>query len=101
MYGAKEVVFSETAQSKMTSYKKLKLDEQPVCMAKTQLSLSHDSKRKGRPRGFKLPINDLNIANGAGFINVLCGDIKTMPGLPQKPRGEKIEVDKTGRIVNI
>ena len=82
-------------------YKKQKFDKLPICMAKTHLSLSHDPKRKGRPRGFKLPVNDLALSAGAGFIYVLCGDIRTMPGLPTVPRGTKVDIDKHGQVVGL
>lgn len=101
IYGAKEISYSDIAEKKIALYKKLKFDNLPICMAKTHLSLSHDPKRKGRPRGFKLPISDLQLSAGAGFIYVLCGDIKTMPGLPTVPCGVKVDIDKQGRVVGL
>ena len=101
IYGANEVAYSEIAEKKISMYKKLKYDKLPICMAKTHLSLSHDPKRKGRPRGFKLPVNDLQLSAGAGFIYVLCGDIKTMPGLPKNPCGTEVDIDKNGQVVGL
>ncbi|NQT21852.1 MAG: formate--tetrahydrofolate ligase [Candidatus Omnitrophica bacterium] len=101
IYGAKEISYSETALKKIALLRKLKFHALPICMGKTHLSLSHDSKRKGRPRGFKLPVNDLHLAAGAGFIYVQCGDIKTMPGLPLNPRGKRIDIDKQGNITGL
>ena len=70
----------------------------PVCMAKTHLSLSHDPKLVGRPEGFRLPIFDIHPALGAGFLVPLCGSIRMMPGLPSHPSGERIDIDKEGKI---
>lgn len=100
-YGAKEIKFSDEANKKMLELKKLKLDNFPVCMAKTQSSLSHSPKRKGRPHGFKLPIEDLELYHGAGYITVFCGDINTIPGLPKVPRGTKIDVNEEGKIIGL
>ncbi|MCD6155914.1 MAG: formate--tetrahydrofolate ligase, partial [Candidatus Atribacteria bacterium] len=73
----------------------------PICMAKTHLSLSHDPKLKGRPRGFKLPIKDIRPSIGAGFLYPLCGEMRTMPGLPSRPAGMNIDIDSEGRIVGL
>lgn len=101
IYGAKEVVYSEEAEKKMREYKKLKITDLPICMAKTQYSLSHDPKRKGRPKNFKFQVMDIFLSAGAGFIYVLCGDIKTMPGLPKVPRGFSIDIDKQGNVTGL
>ncbi len=101
LYGAKEINYSDAAEAKIKILTKLKLADKPICMAKTQFSLSHDAKRKGRPRNFKLPINNVHLANGAGYIYAICGDIKTMPGLPKMPCGSKIDIDKTGVITGL
>ena len=73
----------------------------PICMAKTHLSLSHDPALKGRPTGFRLPIRDVRLAAGAGFIYPLAGDMRTMPGLPSHPAGEKIDIDADGNVVGL
>ena len=70
----------------------------PVCMAKTQYSLSDDPKKLGRPQGFRISIRNVKISAGAGFVVALTGDIMTLPGLPKVPSAEKIDVDNTGKI---
>lgn len=70
----------------------------PICIAKTQYSLSDDPSRLGRPSGFTLNVKEIRLSAGAGFIVVLTGDIMTMPGLPKAPAAYKIDVDADGRI---
>lgn len=70
-------------------------------MAKTHLSLSHDPNLKGRPRDFTLPIRDIRISAGAGFLYPLCGTMRTMPGLPSVPAGTKVDIDKDGKVVGL
>jgi len=77
---------------------KLGLNKSPVCIAKTQMSLSDNPKLTGRPTGFKITIKDLKISAGAGFIVALAGNIMTMPGLPKKPNAEIINIDEEGNI---
>jgi formate--tetrahydrofolate ligase len=77
------------------------LDKLPICMAKTHLSLSHDPKLKGRPTGFTIPIRDIRPAAGAGFLYPLLGTMSTMPGLPSKPAGAKVDIDENGKIVGL
>lgn len=99
MYGASEVKYSDQADESMKRIAKAKLDEIPVCMAKTHLSLSNNSAKKGRPRGFKLGVEEVDLAAGAGYVVVKCDGVNTMPGLPKVPRGTHIDVDiKTGEI---
>ncbi len=73
----------------------------PICMAKTQYSLSHDASLKGRPSGFRVPIREVRLAAGAGFVTALLGEMRTMPGLPSRPGGEKIDIDAEGNIVGL
>ena len=75
-----------------------KLDKVPICIAKTQYSLSDNPKLLGRPRDFELNIRELRLSNGAGFIVAIAGDMMTMPGLPKMPAAEKIDVDENGVI---
>ncbi len=97
MYGASEVKYSEQALAVMEGIEKAEFNHLPVCMAKTHLSLSNNPNKKGRPRGFKLAVEDIAIAAGAGYIVVKCEGVNTMPGLPKVPRGTTIDVDvKTG-----
>ena len=73
----------------------------PVCMAKTQYSLSDDASKLGRPRGFSVTVRELRVSAGAGFIVALTGDILTMPGLPKKPAAEAMDIDESGRITGL
>jgi len=70
-------------------------------MAKTHLSLSHDPKLKGRPTGFTLPVRDVRASVGAGFLYPLCGEMRTMPGLPSVPAGTKVDIDKDGKVIGL
>jgi formate--tetrahydrofolate ligase len=99
MYGASEVKYSEQAEESIKRLEKTGLDQLPVCMAKSHLSLSNNPNKKGRPRGFKLAVEDVEVAGGAGYVVVRCEGINTMPGLPKVPRGTGIDIDiKTGAI---
>ena len=70
-------------------------------MAKTQYSLSHDPSRKGRPTGYTLPILDVRLSAGAGFLYAICGDTMTMPGLPSQPGATRIDLDEEGQVVGL
>lgn len=101
IYGAKEVSYSAEAKKKIEHYTKLGYDKLPICMAKTHLSLSHDPELKARPEDFILPIRDVRISAGAGFLYPLCGQMRTMPGLPSVPAGTKVDIDSNGKIVGL
>lgn len=101
IYGASKVEYSEEAEKKIAYYTKLGYDKLPMNMAKTHLSLSHDPKLKGRPRDFTLPIRDIRISAGAGFLYPLCGAMRTMPGLPSIPAGTKVDIDKNGKVLGL
>ena len=101
MYGADGVSISPTASAKIGKAVKLGYGELPICMAKTQDSLSDNPKLRGRPRGFTLTVRDIEIAAGAGFLVALTGDIVRMPGLPLRPAAERIDVDPEGRIIGL
>eukprot|EP00913_Durusdinium_trenchii_P010888 g10217.t1 len=101
IYGAEGVDFSETGKTRLEELQRDEFARLPVCIAKTQYSLSHDSKLLGRPRGFRLPIRDIHVAAGAGFVYALAGNISTMPGLPKEPAALHIDVDEQGRISGI
>jgi methylenetetrahydrofolate dehydrogenase (NADP+) / methenyltetrahydrofolate cyclohydrolase / formyltetrahydrofolate synthetase len=99
MYGASAVEFSETAQRKVDTYTKQGFGNLPICIAKTQYSLSHDAALKGAPTGFTIPIRDVRMAAGAGYLYALAADIQTIPGLPTAPGYLNVEVDtETGEI---
>jgi methylenetetrahydrofolate dehydrogenase (NADP+)/methenyltetrahydrofolate cyclohydrolase/formyltetrahydrofolate synthetase len=99
MYGADKVEFSELAQKKVDTYVKQGLGNLPICVAKTQYSLSHDPSLKGAPTGFTVPIRDVRMAAGAGYLYALAADIQTIPGLPTAPGYLNIDVDvDTGEI---
>ena len=98
VYGASGVDYSGLAEEKIKTYTGWGFGALPVCMAKTHLSLSHDPALKGRPQGFTLPVRDVRLSAGAGFIYPLCGDMRTMPGLPGVPAGTKMDIDSEGRI---
>ena len=99
MYGAEKVEFSETAQKKVDTYTKQGFGSLPICIAKTQYSLSHDVSLKGAPTGFTVPIRDVRVAAGAGYLYALAADIQTIPGLPTAPGYLNVEVDgETGEI---
>lgn len=99
MYGAASVTFSETAQKKVDAYTKQGFDHLPICIAKTQYSLSHDPALKGAPTGFDVPIRDVRLAAGAGYLFALAADIQTIPGLPTAPGYLNVEIDgETGEI---
>jgi formate--tetrahydrofolate ligase len=97
IYGAGKISYSKGAKEQIKMLKRKKLDKVPVCIAKTQFSLSDDPKKLGRPQGSTLRIKDIRLSNGAGFIVALAGDIMTMPGLPKSPAAERIDVDEKGR----
>jgi formyltetrahydrofolate synthetase len=98
IYGASGVSYSEASKERIEFFRREGFGTLPICMAKTPLSLSHDPTRKGRPEGFVLPIAEVRIAAGAGFIYPLAGSIMTMPGLPKVPAAEAIDLDTTGRV---
>ena len=98
IYGADGVNYTAEAEKQIADLTKLGFDNVPICMAKTQYSLTDDSKVFGRPTGFKITVRSCNISAGAGFIIALTGDIMKMPGLPKVPAAEKIDVDENGVI---
>ena len=102
MYGASAVSFEAQAERDIDLAGQLGYDALPICMAKTPLSLSHDPALKGRPKGFTLPIKEVRLLAGAGFLTAVCSGIQLMPGLPKKPAGERIGLDsKTGQITGL
>ena len=98
IYGADGVDFIGSSSADIENIEKIGYREIPVCMAKTQYSLSDDQKKIGRPTGFRISIRSVKVSAGAGFAVALTGDIMTMPGLPKVPSAENIDVDNTGKI---
>jgi formate--tetrahydrofolate ligase len=98
IYGADRVVYTVEAEHDIKLCKKIGLDKLPICIAKTQYSLSDDANLLGRPEGFKITVRNIGFSAGAGFLVPITGKITTMPGLPEKPNSEKIDIDKDGNI---
>ncbi|MDQ0509277.1 formate--tetrahydrofolate ligase [Ancylobacter amanitiformis] len=98
IYRAGSVAIEPGALKKLGEFEALGFGDLPVCMAKTQYSFSADPSRRGAPEGFVLPVRDVRLSAGAGFVVVLCGEVMTMPGLPSRPAAENIFVDETGFI---
>ncbi len=101
IYGASGVDFLPAARKSLMQYEALGYGNLPICMAKTQYSLSHDAALRNRPTGFTVPIREVRLSAGAGFITPLCGEMRTMPGLPSRPGGENIDIDADGNIVGL
>ncbi|MDH5682977.1 MAG: formate--tetrahydrofolate ligase, partial [candidate division WOR-3 bacterium] len=101
IYGANRVVYTPKAEKDIRRIEKLGLDKLPVCIAKTNRSLSDDPTLYGRPENFKITITDINISAGAGFLVPLAGEIMLMPGLAKIPNAQRIDVDKEGKIAGL
>ncbi|MGL4695386.1 formate--tetrahydrofolate ligase [Enterococcus larvae] len=101
IYGGKEVVFSPKAQKQLETFTKYGWDRLPVCMAKTQYSLSDDPTKLGKPENFTVTIRELVPKLGAGFVVALTGDVMTMPGLPKKPAALNMDIDKDGHAIGL
>jgi formate--tetrahydrofolate ligase len=101
IYGADGVDLLPAAEKSLRRIEELGFGHLPVCMAKTQYSLSHDPLLLGRPREFRVPIRDLRLFAGAGFVTAYAGEMRTMPGLPSRPGGENIDIDADGNVVGL
>ena len=101
LYGADGVVVASGAAAKLTRWEGLGYGRLPVCMAKTQNSLSDDPKKRGRPRGFTVTVRDVELSAGAGFVVAYAGDILTLPGLPKTPGAESIDIDADGNVAGL
>jgi len=101
VYGADGVDYTDAAAKTIAELEEKGYGKLPVCMAKTQMSLTDDPSKKGRPRGFRINVREVRLSAGAGFIVPICGSIMTMPGLPKKPAAEVIDVDDDGNILNL
>ena len=98
IYGGKDVIFTPNAAKQIAQLTALGYDKMPICMAKTQYSLTDDPTKLGAPTGFTVTVRNVKVSAGAGFLVALTGDIMTMPGLPKVPAAERIDVDETGKI---
>ena len=101
VYGGDGVVLDPKAQKRLGWLRSRGLDRLPVCVAKTQSSLSHDPRARNAPKGFTLPIRELRPSLGAGFVAAVAGDILLMPGLGAKPAAASIDVDDEGGLIGI
>lgn len=101
IYGADGVDFTKSCEKQIKNIEELKLDDMPICMAKTQYSLSDDPTLLGRPEGFRITVRDIKVSKGAGFLVALTGEIMTMPGLPKVPAANKIDILPDGEIVGL
>ncbi|MDH3731310.1 MAG: formate--tetrahydrofolate ligase [Acidimicrobiia bacterium] len=101
VYGADGVSYDHASARQIAFLEKNGFGHLPICIAKTHLSLSHDSKLKGAPTGWTLPVREVRGSIGAGFVYPICGDMRTMPGLGQSPAAERIDVDENGEIVGL
>ena len=101
IYGANKVNYTPAAKKQINELEKFQLDKLPICMAKTQYSLSDNPSLLGKPEGFDITVKEVRVSNGAGFIVVQTGDIMTMPGLPKIPAANKMDVLKSGEIIGL
>lgn len=101
IYGADEVSFTAAAVKQIAEFEKLGLDKLPICVAKTQYSLSDNPSLLGRPKNFIVTVREVRLSNGAGFIVALTGDIMTMPGLPKVPAAERMDILEDGTILGL
>ena len=101
IYGGGSVSYSAAAEKTIREIEAMNLDKKPICMAKTQYSLSDNPKLLGAPKGFEVKVNEVKLSNGAGFIVCLTGDIMTMPGLPKVPAANNMDIDEDGNILGL
>lgn len=101
IYGARDVIYNKPAEDAIARYEAMGYGDLPVCIAKTQYSLSDDAKLLGRPEGFDVTVRDVRLSAGAGFVVALMGNILTMPGLPRNPAAFDIDIDEKGKIYGL
>ena len=101
IYGAADVTISDLARAKLDQFTQWGCAQLPICVAKTQYSLSDDPKLLGAPTGWTLHVKDVSLSAGAGFVVVITGNMMLMPGLPKESRATSIDVDEEGRILNL
>jgi formate--tetrahydrofolate ligase len=101
VYGADGIDLSPVAAKGLADYERLGFGDLPVVIAKTHLSISSDPKLRGAPTGWRLPVREVRLAAGAGYVYAICGDMRTMPGLPTHPNAERIDLDDDGNVVGL
>ena len=101
IYGAADISIDKKAMKEIKKIEDLGMDKLPICIAKTQFSLSDDATKLGRPEGFTLNVKEIRLSAGAGFIVALTGNVMVMPGLPKVPAAENIDVDENGKITGL
>ena len=101
IYGGDGVEFTKKAKNKIKKYTEQGLSQLPICVAKTQYSLSDQASLLGRPTGFTVKINDIIPSAGAGFLVAISGDIMRMPGLPKRPAAVNMDIDENGKIIGL
>lgn len=101
IYGADKVTYTKAAEKQIKDIEALGLDKLPICVAKTQYSLSDNPQLLGKPLGFDMNVREVKVSNGAGFIVVLTGDVMTMPGLPKVPAANKMDILEDGTILGL
>ena len=101
MYGASDVAFSKEAEKDLKMIRHLGLNKLPICIAKAPSSLSDDPTLHGRPRDFQVTVRNIQVSAGAGFLVILTGNIMRMPGLPKRPKAEKVELLPDGTVVGV
>lgn len=101
IYGANGVIYTKEAKKQIANLERIGLDKLPICMAKTQYSLSDDPTLLGKPTDFTITVKEVRVSNGAGFIVALTGDIMTMPGLPKEPAANRMDILENGEIVGL
>lgn len=101
VYGSGRVEYGSGVRSQIKQVERWGFGNLPVCFAKSQFSLSHDPNLKGAPRGFTMPVTEVQLAAGAGFVRVFCGEINTMPGLPTSPAALQMDLDEQGKPIGV
>jgi formate--tetrahydrofolate ligase len=101
IYGADSVEYYPPAAEQLDSFERNGFGNLSVCIAKTHLSISSDPKLKGAPTGWKLPVREVRASVGAGFVYPICGEMRTMPGLPSSPNAMRIDIDENGEIIGL
>jgi len=101
IYGASVVNFLPSAEAAICDLRRAGYEGLPICIAKTQASISDDPKRKGAPTGWKLTVRELYVSAGAGFVVPICGQMMLMPGLPKTPAAIRMDIDKDGKITGL